>query len=327
MDPIYSTHHTPVSVPIIHKDGRLFGTLCAIDPRPARLQNPETIGMFKLFAELIASHLDNADGLRASQVDLRASQASLTASEASLTASQANLKASRAALLEEQGFSELREQFIAVLGHDLRNPVASIFSAARRLTRDPPPDRQKMLLAGIQAAVVRMSVLIDNVMDFARGRLGAGIPLEERPDVMLAPVIEQVVDELRLGAPDRIIETDFDLPNHVKCDQSRIAQLVSNLLGNALTHGSPEKPVRIHADSKDATLTIWVANSGDPISPAARERLFQPFFRGEVRASQQGLGLGLHIASEIAKAHGGTLTVSSTPEETRFTFQACGLAA
>jgi sigma-B regulation protein RsbU (phosphoserine phosphatase) len=86
-------------------------------------------------------------------------------------------------------------------------------------------------------------------------------------------------------------------------------------------HGAPEKPVRMHADSNDGVLTIWVANGGDPIAPAALERLFQPFFRGEVRASQQGLGLGLYIASEIAKTHGGTLRAVSGPEETRFVFR------
>ena len=102
-DSEYCAHRTPaeygfqsyISMPIIHRDGRFFGTLCAIDPRPARLKNPETIGMFKLFAELIASHLDNDE----------------------------NLQATRIALREEQHFSLLREQFIAVLGHDLRNPL------------------------------------------------------------------------------------------------------------------------------------------------------------------------------------------------------------
>ena len=304
-DPVFCNHATPamygfqsyISMPIIHKSGKFFGTLCAIDPRPARLKNPATIGMFKLFAELIATHLDN----------------------------DAKLQESRAALLEEKHVSELREQFIAVLGHDLRNPLASISAGVEMLSRDPPADRRKMLFGLVQSSVVRMAGLIDNVLDFARGRLGAGIPLELRPDVPLAPVLEQVVQELRIGVPNHLIETDFSLSMPVKCDPSRISQLVSNLLGNALTHGAPEEPVRIHADASDGILTIWVANGGDPIPPAALERLFQPFFRGEVRPSQQGLGLGLHIASEIAKAHGGTLSVVSTAAETRFTFQTAAI--
>ena len=97
--------------------------------------------------------------------------------------------------------------------------------------------------------------------------------------------------------------------------------MVSNLLANALTHGSPEKPVRIRAGSNGAELELWVANGGEPIPPGAMGKLFLPFFRGEARPSQQGLGLGLHIASEIAKAHGGVIEVRSTSEDTRFTFR------
>ena len=97
--------------------------------------------------------------------------------------------------------------------------------------------------------------------------------------------------------------------------------MVSNLLANGLTHGAPDEPVRIQAATTRGELEVSVANGGKPIPPATMERLFQPFFRGEVRPGQQGLGLGLHIASEIAKSHGGAIEVVSTPEETRFTFR------
>lgn len=100
-----------------------------------------------------------------------------------------------------------------------------------------------------------------------------------------------------------------------------MSQLVSNLLGNALTHGDPKAPVRLHAAIDEQCLELWVANTGEPIPETAMERLFQPFFRGEVRPSKQGLGLGLHIATEIAKAHGGELTVRSDEGETRFTLK------
>lgn len=224
-------------------------------------------------------------------------------------------------LRTERQSSEWREQFIAVLGHDLRNPLASLSGGVRLLRKEMSAERRTLLLDFMQGSIVRMSGLIDNVLDFARGRLGAGIPLDLRRQVMLAPVLDQVVAELRIGVPDRVIETAFDLTVPVACDASRISQLVSNLLGNALTHGSAAEPVRIHASATDGILTIWIANGGDPIPAAALERLFQPFFRGEVRPSQQGLGLGLYIASEIAKAHKGTLRANSTADETRFTFQ------
>ena len=104
------------------------------------------------------------------------------------------------------------------------------------------------------------------------------------------------------------------------CDRARIGQLASNLVGNALTHGASNQPVRVRAETENGLFKLSVANGGEPIPEAALEKLFEPFFRGEVRASRQGLGLGLHIASQIAKAHEGVLSVTSTAAETRFTF-------
>jgi sigma-B regulation protein RsbU (phosphoserine phosphatase) len=226
----------------------------------------------------------------------------------------------RASLRDERETSELREQFIAVLGHDLRNPLASISAGTRILLRQPRNEQEAGILRMMQTTVMRMSDLIDNVLDFARGRLGGGIALNRNVELALEPVLQQVVDELRSAMPDRMIETDFRIADPVNCDRSRIGQLVSNLIGNALTHGAPEKPVRVFASTGNGAFVLWVANAGKPIPEAAMEHLFQPFFRGQVRASLQGLGLGLHIASEIAKAHGGALSVKSTADETRFTF-------
>jgi sigma-B regulation protein RsbU (phosphoserine phosphatase) len=226
----------------------------------------------------------------------------------------------RAILKDEREASELREQFIAVLGHDLRNPLASISAGARILRRQAKDETETQVLQMMQTTVTRMSGLIDNVLDFARGRLGGGITLSRDANRPLEPVLQQVVDELRTAMPDRVIESDFRISEPVNCDRSRIGQMVSNLLGNALTHGSPDKPVKMVASTDKGVFVLWIANAGEPIPDAAMVHLFQPFFRGRVRASLQGLGLGLHIASEIAKAHDGTLTVTSTAEETRFTF-------
>lgn len=228
--------------------------------------------------------------------------------------------AAQAKLKDERETSELREQFIAILGHDLRNPLASISAGARILSRKPKDETETSVLRMMETTVLRMAGLIDNVMDFARGRLGGGITLTRDAKKPLEPVLQQVVDELRSAMPDRVIETDFRIAEPVNCDRSRIGQLVSNLLGNALTHGTPDQPVRIFASTDNGMFEFWIANSGQPIPASAMEHLFQPFFRGRVRASLQGLGLGLHIASEIAKAHEGTLTVKSTLDETRFTF-------
>ena len=299
-DTIYCGHHTPtkygfqsyISMPIILSDGTFFGTLCAIDPRPARLDTPQTIGMFKLFSELIATHLEAADRLAVTE----------------------------ARLLSERETSELREQFIAVLGHDLRNPLASIAAGTRMLTKEDQKEPAGEILGLMQKSVARMSALIDNVLDFARGRLGSGITLKRSPQ-SLEPVLNQVIAELRAGSPGRKIETTFDLTRAVDCDGGRIAQLFSNLLGNAVTHGAADRPIRVHATTQDGKFELSVANAGEPIPSEAMERLFQPFYRVAEQGSQQGLGLGLYIASEIARAHGGTIDVTSSPAGTRFTFR------
>jgi len=230
-------------------------------------------------------------------------------------------EAARISLANERETSELREQFIAVLGHDLRNPLASISAGARILGRDAKTEREHQVAAMLQTTVMRMAGLIDNVLDFARGRLGGGITLDRDARKPLEPVLHQVIDELRLSSPGRQIEAEYAIDSPVDCDRTRIGQLVSNLVGNALSHGATNQPVRVRAETRDGLFKLSVANAGDPIPEAAMEKLFEPFFRGEVRASRQGLGLGLHIASQIAQAHEGVLTVTSTPEETRFTFE------
>jgi phosphoserine phosphatase RsbU/P len=220
----------------------------------------------------------------------------------------------------ERENAELREQFIAVLGHDLRNPLASISAAARMLRAEVQTEKSLRILDLMQGSVMRMSGLIDNILDFAHGRFGGGIALDRDVDQPLGPVLQQVVDELRSSHPDREIEMTVALIEPVNCDRMRIGQLVSNLLGNALAHGATDKSIRMSATTHDGVMELWIANGGDPIADDAMARLFQPFFRGEVRANQQGLGLGLHIASEIARAHDGEIRVASDADETRFTF-------
>jgi phosphoserine phosphatase RsbU/P len=235
--------------------------------------------------------------------------------------SRSSEAAARAVLKDERETSQLREQFIAVLGHDLRNPLASISAGARILLRRTTDETETRVLKMMETTVTRMSGLIDNVLDLARGRLGGGIPLNRDANRPLQPVLVQVVDELRTTMPERVIESDFRIADPVNCDRSRIGQMVSNLLGNALTHGAPDQPVKVSASTENGMFELSVANIGEPIPAAAMANLFQPFFRGQVRASLQGLGLGLYIASEITKAHDGTLTVTSTTEGTRFTFR------
>jgi phosphoserine phosphatase RsbU/P len=221
-----------------------------------------------------------------------------------------------AALISHRQDAELREQFIAVLGHDLRNPLASLSAGTRLLQRSRQDERADDIVAMMQKSIGRMASLIDNVLDFARGRLGGGITLElsKQP---LEPALQQVIDELQSTHPRATIKTEFAMTKPVTADSVRIGQLLSNLLGNALTYGTEGEPVIVSARTDDL-FELSVCNAGSPIPAAAMERLFYPFARGEVRPSQQGLGLGLYIASEIAKAHGGELNVTSTSQQTCF---------
>ena len=221
-------------------------------------------------------------------------------------------------LIDERATAELREHFIAVLGHDLRNPLAALEGGLRRLENEGQSQRATVVLKLMERSVARMVRLIDDVLDFARGRLGGGLVVD-RTYAPLEPVLRQVVDELEAGTPGRAVTCRFALAHPIAFDAGRMAQLVSNLLANALAHGDPDRPVVLEARTADGRLELSVANAGKPIPAAAMERLFQPFVRGEIRASQNGLGLGLYIASEIAKAHEGSLSVSSDAEETRFT--------
>jgi sigma-B regulation protein RsbU (phosphoserine phosphatase) len=189
------------------------------------------------------------------------------------------------------------------------------------LLRTPLDERASRIVSGIQKSAARISGLIDDVLDFARGRLGSGLILNLDTDEPLEPVLNQVVAELRASWPDRAIEVQFALADPVNCDRTRIGQLFSDLLANAVTHGAAEAPIRVLASTDEGAFHLSVSNAGEPIPPAALEHLFHPFFRGAVRPGQQGLGLGLYIASEIARAHGGTLDVVSSPAETRFTFR------
>jgi sigma-B regulation protein RsbU (phosphoserine phosphatase) len=215
----------------------------------------------------------------------------------------------------------LREQFIAVLGHDLRNPLSALTAGLGMLhKKETLSDRGHRIVGEMNGSLNRANALVANLLDFARGRLGGGLSLSRDAVQPLTPVLEQVVSEIGAIAPHQKIIAEFRNAEPVDCDRGRIAQLASNLLSNAVTHGAPEKPIRIESFTDAEHFTLSVANGGAPIPVEAREQLFQPFFRGAVRKSQQGLGLGLFIVNEIAKAHGGTMQVTSTPEETRFTF-------
>ena len=182
--PMFASHSTPalygfesyISVPIMRGDGSFFGTLCAIDPLPAKLDDPRVLHTLELFAQLIAAQLDADDRLLRTDAELSASR----------------------------DLAKLREQFIAVLGHDLRNPLQAISMAAEMLLLDPLPAPAERNVKRIQGSVERMSDLIHDVLDFARGRLGGGIPVALHAHADLAAELQDVVAENLASHPGRV---------------------------------------------------------------------------------------------------------------------------
>ncbi|MDF2491314.1 MAG: sensor signal transduction histidine kinase, partial [Pseudomonas sp.] len=150
------------------------------------------------------------------------------------------------------------------------------------------------------------------VLDFARGRLGGGIPVSRSKVDNLQSELHRVIDEVRSSKPSAKIEQSIDIPAGIDCDPVRVGQLLSNLLGNAVTHGDIASPIQVHALVDCDKLVISVTNQGDPIEPTRQLLLFQPYTRSEESGFGGGLGLGLYIASEIVRGHGGSITVTST---------------
>lgn len=299
-DPQFRTHHTPklygfqsyISVPIIRTNGDFFGTLCALDPLPAKVSTPRVVSTFELFSQLISLQLD----------------------------AEERMEKNEAALLDEQQTAELRELFIAVLGHDLRTPLSSVAAGVQALHKMQLSGQATTILERIKRSSDRMARLIENILDFARGRLGGGIPVVKHPDEQLPQALVHVVAELSAIYPERKVDAKIHITKPVSCDSGRLAQLLANLLSNALLYGAVDEPVAVVARRDRGTFILSVTNRGKPIPPETVERLFQPFARGAGgERRQQGLGLGLYIASEIAQAHGGTLSVESNPAGTTFT--------
>ncbi|NWA83382.1 GAF domain-containing sensor histidine kinase [Pseudomonas sp. D2002] len=299
-DPLYHDHHTPrmyhfesyISVPVFRTDGRFFGTLCALDPNPAPLRSSTIQSTMESFARVLSLQIEAEEALQTTQAQLQ----------------------------EERGTAELREQFIAVLGHDLRNPLFAINFGAERLLRKHPNPATDTLVRHILTSGRRASQLVEDVLDFARGRMGSGIPLHLNDCQDLQDALQHVVLEVQSVNPQRLIQADIGDLRGVYGDRDRLAQLLSNLVANAIHHGSHDGPVEVTARVEDDQFTLTVKNPGQ-IDELALPRLFQPYSRPVKDTPQAGLGLGLYIVKQIADAHGGQLEVSSCAQTgTLFTF-------
>lgn len=296
----YKHHHTPriygfqsyFSVPVFRKDGGYFGTLCGLDPKPVRLSDPATVSTLELFAKLISAQLE-ADRIH---------------------------EAVRTDLASERETAALREKFIAVLGHDLRTPLSVVQNGISLLKMRHADTATGELLTRMTRSVGRMSAMVDEVVDFTRGRMGGGIPIKLRQvhDADLA--FAQVVEELCNVHPEADIVARIQPGIELVCDIDRLSQLLSNLLKNAIVHGTPGTPVHVTILANEHHFAISVSNEGPALPPHTVEQLFKPFWRMPSDDAQQGLGLGLFIVAEVARSHGGKMEVTSSAGTITFTF-------
>jgi signal transduction histidine kinase len=214
----------------------------------------------------------------------------------------------------------LRERMAGVLGHDLRNPLTTVRMGVESLVEreDLPADAHSQL-ARIASASLRMQEMIDTLLDFTRARSLGSIPISPVP-TDVSELARAVVDEVQSAWPKRTIQLECRGDPHVVWDPGRMAQVISNLIINALTYGDPSVPVEVLVEATADPVVVTVHNTGPVIPPEILPVLFEPFRRGAVDRSPHGLGLGLYIVEQLVKAHDGTVTVQSTTQEgTTFT--------
>nr|WP_211162817.1 GAF domain-containing sensor histidine kinase [Alteromonas ponticola] len=280
------------SYPIYDNKGNFFGTLCGLDPSPAKLKNPAVESQIAAFSDLLSRQL----------------------------MAQESYEKMETALIDAKDAARLREQYIAVLGHDIRTPLSSLSLCVDLLADQLSDEFSLKILTKMSNSVKRMNGLISDVMDFTHGRVGDGIKLHLRTNKNLASRLEHTVSELSGLHPSCRISSNINLSVAVNCDSDRICQLLSNLLINAITHGDSAQPIFVSAYIEEERFIVEVKNHGLEIPDSVRQQLFQPFWRSQHNKESKGLGLGLFIASEIAKAHHGELLVKSENDVTTFSF-------
>ena len=220
------------------------------------------------------------------------------------------LSAKRAAAEDRALFAE---QMVGIVSHDLRNPLSTIRMAGQMLQLSDWPERERTLLHSIDRASARAVRLINDLLDFTRARLGQGLALAPRA-VDLHETVAAQAAELQLAYPRARIVHRSDGEGACVCDPDRLGQLVGNLVSNAVAYGTAGAPITVATATDAAGYTISVHNEGEPIGEDLQATLFQPMVRGTTTGAEtRSVGLGLYIVAEVARAHGGTVQVVSSP--------------
>lgn len=217
---------------------------------------------------------------------------------------------------EARRIGQLQETLVAVVGHDLRNPLASLRAGLDVLARmGGLDDRQRMVVTRMRGSALRMERLIEDVLGFARSRKPGTFPLLLAP-ARVGEVCDHAISELRDAYPDRTIRLDVEGDDEALLDAPRLEQVASNLVANAVKHGSPSDPVEVHVRGLADEVVLEVANRGAPIPRESMPRVFEPFWSGD--RNGHGVGLGLFVVSQVVSAHGGRVNVRSDRGLTAF---------
>ncbi|MFL5345602.1 MAG: ATP-binding protein [Hyalangium sp.] len=262
--------------------GRMQGVMNLVSKEPGRMLRPSVVVVAQGLADRAAIAIDNARLFQEAREAVR-----------------------------------VREDVVAIVSHDLRNPLNAIsLSASTLIKREELDERTAKAAMRIYAAADRAHRLIRDLLDFTQARVG-GIPLSPRP-VELDELARQVVEELQSAYPERSFELRGVEDVHVEGDPDRLAQVMANLLGNAVQHSPKDTPVRVTVRGQGDMVLFEVHNQGAPIPAEQLPVLFEPFHRGrEAGAATPGrsLGLGLYISRQIVTAHGGRIEVHSEEGE------------
>lgn len=210
--------------------------------------------------------------------------------------------------------SKYRDRFLGILGHDLRNPINAIVLAAAALAEQGLNQQQLKTLTAIQNSSDRLTRMVNDILDFARGRLGLPMPITRTPS-HLGLIAHDVVSEVQAAYPGSVVDWQADGDLNGDWDADRLKQVVVNLLTNAIQHGTGDR-VSLTVKSDERFVILEVRNQGPPIPAELLPSMFDPLVRGSSASrNQQGLGLGLFIADQIVSAHKGTIAVTSSQDD------------
>jgi signal transduction histidine kinase len=274
--------------------------LALLSERQGDAATADRVTVMIVLAVLAALFIGLVWAARAAQVN--AARRQVAESEAARLSTEAALDRERRAR------DDFREQFLSIVGHDLRAPITAIGVEAQMLRQPQSADDQRDAGERILGSTKRMSGMVNQLLDVTRSRLGSGIPLAPRVAELRA-VVRAVASEISRAHPDRIV-VDASAEIEGTFDPDRIAQVVSNLVGNAVTHGRGVVSVSLTEHQRTASLIVH--NQGTPIGADDLSHVFEPFRTS--RGESDGLGLGLFIAGEIVRGHGGAIAVTSTAE-------------